>query len=416
MSIKPHILLLAIGCTLMFSACRKSAQEQVAAWYEQGKAMREQGEPAEAMAVLLKAAHSGTDNEGLLGRVYSNMANICRQANEHELAYQVYMLSAEHFAASKDELAYAYALNNMAWERAVIGYKDSALALIREAVMIYPLNPLTDKVIETHAAACLFAEEYDSVLYYTLPPSNDYLMMLRAQAYSYLQVNDSATWYAQTLLTRTDDPFFLDDLYYILTHNDTTADAQTIRDLSSDRADVQKAIEHRYGKLMQAVQLLRDDLSSRPTDWKAVLELGLIGLLCLAAVVMGIMTIIERRRLFRSWQEREHARQEDYEQSIRILSESDDLKQELQWNDYQAFCHQTDKLFHGLANTLQNEGLNEQDVRMCVLVLIGLSHKEIASMLPCSVKSIGKLKDLTARKLGVPGGKLKERLTALIIR
>ncbi len=414
---KRIVYILIFACGILCTSCSsKPSSEQVQMWYTEGRDLREQGEPAKAMEVLLKAAHSGTDDESLRGRVYSNIAGMCRQANEHELAYQVYTFSAEHFAASKDELAYAYALNNMAWERAVIGYKDSALALISAAESVYPLYPLTDKVIETRAAACLFAEEYDSVLYYTLPPANDYLMMLRAQAYSYLQVNDSATWYAQILLTRTDDPFFLDDLYYILTHNDTTADAQTIRDLSSERADVQKAIEHRYGKLMQAVQLLRDDLSSRPTDWKAILELGLIGLLCLTAAVMGIMTIIERRRLFRSWQEHEHARQEDYEQSIKLLNETDDLKQELQWNDYPAFCHQIDRLFHGLASTLQNEGLNEQDVRMCVLVLIGLSHKQIASMLPCSVKSIGKLKDLTARKLGVPGGQLKKRLTALIIR
>jgi DNA-binding CsgD family transcriptional regulator len=54
--------------------------------------------------------------------------------------------------------------------------------------------------------------------------------------------------------------------------------------------------------------------------------------------------------------------------------------------------------------------LNEQDIRMCILVLIGLSHKETAEMLNCSPKSIGKLKDLTARKLGVSGGQLQDKL------
>jgi DNA-binding NarL/FixJ family response regulator len=73
-------------------------------------------------------------------------------------------------------------------------------------------------------------------------------------------------------------------------------------------------------------------------------------------------------------------------------------------------CLQIDKRFHGLASTLQAQELNEQDVRICVLVLIGLSHKEIAEMLNCSPKSIGKLKDLTAKKLGVSGGQLQEKL------
>ena len=216
MSVKPRILLLVICCVTLLSAGSKPSHEQVQAWYEQGKDLRTQGEPAKAMAVFLQAAHSGTDDEMLLGRVYSNMANICRQANEHLLAYYVYSTSAEHFLASKDDLAYGYALNNMAWEQAAMAHKDSAWALIDQALQVYPLFPLTDKVIETRAAACYFTQEYDSVLYYSTPPADDYLLMLRAQAYSFMHADDSATYYAQMLLPRTDNPFYLDDLYYIL--------------------------------------------------------------------------------------------------------------------------------------------------------------------------------------------------------
>jgi hypothetical protein len=52
----------------------------------------------------------------------------------------------------------------------------------------------------------------------------------------------------------------------------------------------------------------------------------------------------------------------------------------------------------------------EQDVRMCVLVLLGVSHKETAELLNCSPKSVGKLKDLTAHKLGVSGGQLRQKM------
>jgi DNA-binding NarL/FixJ family response regulator len=60
-------------------------------------------------------------------------------------------------------------------------------------------------------------------------------------------------------------------------------------------------------------------------------------------------------------------------------------------------------------------GLNEQDIRLCVLVLLGLSHKEIADMLNCSHKSIGKFKDLTAKKLGISGGQLQEILNSKLL-
>ena len=397
----------------MFSSCTKPSHDEVQVWYEQGKELRAQGEPQEAMALFLKAVHSSMTDEILLGRVYSNMANICRRANEHALAGYVYALSAEHFAASGDDLAYAYALNNMAWEQAAQAHKDSALLLVAEAVRIYPLSPLTDKVIETRAAACLFAQEYDSVLYYTLPPANDYLMMLRAQAYSYMQMSDSATYYAQILLPRIDNPFYLDDIYYILTHDDLSADAETIRQLSSERADVQKTIEQRHGKLMLAVQLLAQNLYPARTDWRLITESTLIFLVCLFVLVFGIITIFERRKLYDERTEHDSTRRKEMDQSLHLLRESADLKQELAWSDYNAFRHQTDKLFHGLATTLEQQGLNEQDIRICVLVLIGLSHKQIAAILPCSQKSIGKLKDLTARKLGVSGGQLREKLNDL---
>lgn len=415
MSARYHILLLAVGCTMMFSCCGEPKHEQVVAWYEQGKALREQGEPAEAMTVFLQAAHSGTDDKALLGRICSNMANICRQANEHGLAYEVYASSAEHFAAAGDTLAYAYALNNMAWEQAVMGHKDSALALVAAAVENYPHPPLTEKVIESRAAACLFAEEYDSVLLYTVPPANDYLLMLRAQAYSYIGRDDSATCYARALLPRVSNPFYLDDIYYILTHNDAQAGTDDLRELSSERADVQKAIELRHGKLMQAVQILQNDRSVRRTETRTMVVMSMLGALLAAILTVGIITIRERRRLYRDKEQHEHARQEELARTLANLQDAEDIRLELSWGDYQALCIKTDRLFHGLAERLIKDGLNEQDIRICVLVLIGMSHKQIASMLPCSPKSIGKLKDITAHKLGVSGGQLRETLVRQVV-
>ena len=48
--------------------------------YQNGKALREEGKQVKAMQTFIEAAHSETEDEALLGRVYSNMANMCRQA------------------------------------------------------------------------------------------------------------------------------------------------------------------------------------------------------------------------------------------------------------------------------------------------------------------------------------------------
>jgi tetratricopeptide (TPR) repeat protein len=380
--------------------------------YQNGKALREEGKQVEAMQAFIEAAHSGTDDEALLGRVYSNMANMCRQANDHETAYEVYEMSAVHFGRTDDTLAYAYALNNMAWELAVAGKKEEALKLVDSALSLQMsavrLQTLQAKVVETRAAACFFRQEYDSVLSYTSGADNDYLLMLRAQAYSFLQIDDSATYYAQLLLPRTKNLFALDDLYYILTHNDSSADKETLRSLASLRADTQNAIKERHGELTKAVEILKQDLApqEKTKPWKIILLVVLgFGLLVWAALVTK-----KQHRLHTQKSQFEQTRRFELEQNIRHLQETKDLRQELQWTDFQSFCTQIDKRFNAFAAKLSAQGLNEQDIRICVLVLIGLSHKEIAEILNCSPKSIGKLKDLTARKLGVSGGQLQDKL------
>lgn len=409
---KTHILILLSVGILFLASCTQRANDHAQTYYEQGRALREQGELTQAMEAFIKAAQSGTKDEALLGRVCSNIANMCRQANEHSKAFYVYTLSAEHFAASGDTLAYAYALNNMAWEQAVMGHKDSALLYINAAIQCYPASPLTDKVIESRAAACLFAEEYDSVLFYTAPPANDYLLMLRAQAYSYLHQHDSATFYAQLLLPRTTNLFYLDDIYYILTHDDSAADKEAIQLLSSERMDVQKDIEARHGKLSQAIQILEQEWNREYSPWL------MIAFLCALLVSIGLSVwaiFIHRRhcRLHHEMNQQEQTRLMTLQRNIQIVQDAQDLRQELQWDDYAALCVQLDKRFDGLAMHLARQGLNEQDIRLCTLVLLGLSHKEVAELLNCSPKSIGKFKDLTARKLGVSGGELAEHLKNL---
>ena len=385
--------------------------------YQNGKALREEGKQVEAMQCFIGAVHGGTDDEALLGRVYSNMANMCRLANDHETAYEVYAMSAEHFGKTDDKLAYAYALNNMAWELAAAGEKERALGLVDSALSLQlsavSRQTLQAKVIETRAAACLFRQEYDSVLYYTRGTENDYLLTLRAQAYSFLQIDDSATYYARQLLPRTTNLSALDDLYYILTHDDADVNAETLRELASERADVQNALKERHGELTKAVQVLKQDLASEeePFSWKSILLWAIgIGLL-----IWGIVVIHKQRKLRIEKSSFESTRRDELARNIQTVCQTKDIRQELAWNEYKSMCLQANKRFHGLASRLQERGLNEQDIRICVLVLIGLSHKEIAEMLNCSPKSVGKLKDLTAKKLGVSGGQLQEKLLNIAI-
>ena len=55
----------------------------------------------------------------------------------------------------------------------------------------------------------------------------------------------------------------------------------------------------------------------------------------------------------------------------------------------------------GIADKLDRRGLTEREIRICVLVLIGLSYTEIAAVLYRAESGIGKDKYLIAKRLGV---------------
>jgi DNA-binding CsgD family transcriptional regulator len=177
---------------------------------------------------------------------------------------------------------------------------------------------------------------------------------------------------------------------------------------------VQKDLESRHGELTRAVQIFEEELNRRTHPWLMIAYLFAL----LVSIGLSIWALMIHRRhckLHHALSEQERQRRNETERNIRHLTETGDLRAELKWDNYPALCRVIDRQFHGLADQLQAQGLNEQDIRLCVLVLLGLSHKEIADLLNCSPKSIGKLKDLTARKLRTSGGKLREDLLFHVI-
>ena len=80
-------------------------------------------------------------------------------------------------------------------------------------------------------------------------------------------------------------------------------------------------------------------------------------------------------------------------------------------------CKIIDSHFYLLASKLRNlHVLNETEIRLCVLVLIGLNRAQIADILPYALSSVGKLKDHTAKSLGTTGKNLHEFLLNLALK
>ena len=402
MRIRLYIVGILLLCSSSVSSASWWGNDSIArAHYERARALREQGEQVEAMEHLITAQEHIRHNDTLLGRIYANIANMCRLEGDHALAAETYQMSAQAFQQSGDSTLWALALNNIAWEYAVSHYKDTSAFWMDSARAISNTPLLNRKLWETSAAACMFAQEYDSVLYYTtlLQQSGDtdsYHLMLRAQAYSYLDQNDSAVYYARCVLQRTDNLFYLDDVYYILTHNDSTQNSADLLHLSNLRTDVQTQIEERRSRLAQAVLLWQQYRQrTSPTPWLIAL--------CGALLAVGIGWPIFRRL-------RRPSRQTRLLAACELLRHHADLRTELQWRDYAAMCAICDERLMGIVSKLQARQLNEREIRICLPVLIGLSYSQTAELLNRAESGIGKDKYTIAKKLGVNTKQLRQCL------
>lgn len=98
-----------------------------------------------------------------------------------------------------------------------------------------------------------------------------------------------------------------------------------------------------------------------------------------------------------------------------MLRKSTNLTGDLCWSDYDKMCTIVNQQFFLFASKLKGRNLlNETEIRLCILVLIGLKRQEISAILPYALSSVGKLKDNTAKKLGTTGKNLREHLINMI--
>ena len=412
------------------------ADEYVHACYHYGRLLREKDNPALAMQVFINATHSRSHDYHILGRVYSNMGSICHLASEYSLSYDMYERSAELCLLNRDTLLYCYNLNNMAFEKAMLTDKESAFSLI------YTIEDMTDdyqvlsKTDETKAELYLKCKQFDTSLYYSQKiyflEKNTADALLVAQSFYYLGEKDSATFYANIVLSNTQELYEINNALYILTANDDTKDKESIRKVAAERSDVQKLIEKQKSKLSQAVQLLEQDLTRKPDLWwlySLLITLFFVGM----GIVIYVFCKQKKQELLSQQieelqqatcviQEKQDILNEHYTKSHKqmveeinhrcaILQDVDKMKKILAWKDYSKMSILVDKQFYLFTSKLQSKyPLNETEIRLCVLVLLDCGYEQIAELLFRSITSIGTLKLRVAKKLGTTSKQLRQYL------
>ena len=398
--------------------------------YHYGRLLRSKDDPVAAMQCFINATHTRTRDYHILGRVYSNMGTLCHMASDFELSYDMYEKSANCFLSDHDTLSYNFVLNDMAYELAEQGDKDGCYAIIKKIANICPTDSaLSAYCYLSQAQACFRCARYDSMIHYAhlskhyLPDLLSSTLQL-AQAYSLLGVKDSAIYYANIVYANSYSLFERNNALYILTNDDDTKDIGAIRQTAADRSDTQKLLEIRQGKLSQAVQLLEQDLHRMP-DYRWLI--AIITTILLISLIIWIYRTHQKKKhallsqqledLANAYSDMQSEKVKRIEQTCKMLRQSDHLQTDLQWQDYDLLCDVVNKNFYMMASKLKaTHLLNEREIRMCILVLIGgFTGKQLARWLYYAESGIRNLKNHTAHKLGTNSTKLREFLLKLAI-
>ena len=397
------------------------------ACYYYGRLLRNNDNPVAAMQVFINATHTNTRDYHILARTYSNMGSICHLASEYQLAYDMYSRSADMFLKNEDSLLYYCALNEAAFELAVQGEKEETLSLINSIEYQCANSNLLKDLMRTKAEMYLYASIYDSAIYYSTLFYNNggqesSALMIKSQAYSYLGEKDSAVYYAKQVIAQSTSIYDLGNAYYMLTNDNTLAEVEDVKEMAATRADILLEVRNRQGKLSQAVQLLEQDLGRRPDMRWLYVVIGIILFIISAVILYYIWR--KRKQHHRLVVEVQEKKQEQniLEDSINNLSllqtekrkqiieevesvceqfrDTNNIKKDLRWNDYETMCSIVNFRMFGIVDQLRAYSLSEKEIRLCLLVLIQASTKQMVDLLPYAQSGLGKLKYTTARKLG----------------
>ena len=390
--------------------------------YYYGRLLRNRENYVAAMQCFINATESNTDIHEIIARSYTNIAKMCSENKEYALSQHFYTSSLHEFEKLNDTIACIYALNSVAHEMVYKGDYDSAQRILDSLFIHNTKTQCNNKLLQTQAILYKHKQLYDKAIYCVNSISDSCIeptdLLIKAQSFDDLGICDSAIYYAQIVINSSK---YVGDKYnmmYIIQHTDSTLDVDSVNAIAAQRADIQMIYTNRQNTLSKAVMLLNEHEANRPKTIrrKIVAYISIAVLLSLLS-----LTFIYRKKLkakFNKEQKKydelkekndklivesdiqQHANKEQLLANCKALKENANFMQEVQWSNYQSMCSIINKLLFGIVDKLNAYNLNESEMKICILELIGFSDKEKQSLMNYASSGFGSLKDDASKKIG----------------
>ncbi len=443
------------------SRCFVPRDKLARACYYRGRINRASQNYPQAMADFAQARRHFTRRTPptLQGRTAANIAFLCTSAGSDSLALFYYNEALEHFRSAKDTSRMAYTLLDIGGVKLRTGKAEESLNYYRQTVPFAKDSMLYGNVLQCIGKAYYELNEPDSALHYMMRsvpyPYKNNVMGVRYLYIAYCHFDaqqlDSAAVYAQKAIDATTDPNIHNSAYYMLMDWAKRKNDLDVYDLySHKRADAMQLITDRHKILTEAVSTIPLEISKRETIHlkKRQYLLLLVFVCCMAIACLLWCRARKESRLdrIRFEKEKERQRQEhelqlwrEQQQNIRrqkewqqnrqaeeqrekqerlmFFSNQVDVRNPQLWKNWEQLEKEANIYLNGFFRHLEEAypKINEQDKRLCLLILLGnYSYEEISERINRAPGSIGKLKNRLADKIGCSSREMGQYLLRFV--
>ena len=374
---------------------------------------------SDAADFYIKADRMKTKDRVLRGRINSCMGFICKQDSSFAEALEFYLRANEAFEKSGDKKRIANGLVSIAEQ--YVNLKDYAKAdsVLNIAARYDIDSAYYARMVDVRALALFNQQLYDSALVYLLS-IEDYPRNLEAKCYSYqitMQIYNllnelgTAMEYAGYIITNSNNPNYRSNAYYhLINYAKVNDNLEQMSLFSGAREDEDRILRHSAELHAQATIKLKAYLET--TNYTKLIVLIIASLF--GALGIGIGLVYKRHRCVLQ----KHAKEKQDRRDLlarRIYDHSIYFTSNKIWKDYKKLRELGNNHFGNMFYRLEDTyHLSEQEIKICLMILLEYTNKQMAEILFVQPNTISKAKNKIAKQLNTSSAQLRASLIDIL--
>ena len=400
---------------------RVIAKDELAeAYYLMGRNMDDYCHDFVAAAdYYIEADRLQTTDLVLRGRINSCMGFICKQDSCFEEALEFYERANEAFYKIGDERRIANGLVSIAEQYVCLHEYAKADSVLQIASSYDIDSAYYADIVDIKALALYNQQLYDSALVCLLSIKDVY-RPLEARCCSYMKIMhcyeflhqlDNTIIYAEYIVSNSKNPAYRSNAYfYLMTNAKWHNDINSLSIYSHAREDEDRKLQHDTELCAQAIIKLQTYLEA--TNYTKLIISIVAALFVVLSTGIWLVYKCYRGVLQKHAKEKQDRRdllaRRIYDHSIYFTSNK-------VWQDYKklrefANSH-FDNMFYQLEDTYH---LSEQEIKICLMVLLEYTNKQMAEILFVQPNTISKAKNKIAKQLNTSSAELRTSLLDIL--